>query len=272
MAVPWQWKPKDAPSAGLLYEPGNWGDLIKLAWLLEVVNALGAPHADIETVSCVDPFAGAPDYPLTGGARQRLASLRSSPLAARLGPSVARGRWPSAATLLADMGVPASNLRVFDADPARRAALADAGRFTVMDLADGWDALAAQMPAGPGGLLVLDPYDFMSDWRQHLARLAAAARRAAVLAYVYNRAARGEAHAQEYRAFRNALEEHLAGAPRLLGRVAADAFLPRAHHEMLLLPGPALSAPAVLDALAERLTAVTCRLAAVIEQSGLVER
>ena len=62
MAEGWSWRDRD-PSrhAGLRYEPGNWGDALKGEWALIAVEALLARGA----VRVLDPFAGAPRYPLS---------------------------------------------------------------------------------------------------------------------------------------------------------------------------------------------------------------
>ena len=72
-------------------------------------------------------------------------------------------------------------------------------------------------------------------------------------------APRGAGHLEQYGSLRRGLAQRLSPAQRLLvGRVPADAVLPRAHHEVLLV-GPAELTEALtpsLRASAEALTAV----------------
>jgi hypothetical protein len=268
MSRTWRWKPKDAASGGLLYEPGNWGDLIKCAWLMEVLDRL---REGLGTFTCLDPFAGAPEYPLTPATRRRLDLLGGSALARHLLPFVAAGRWPSAAALASAWGLAPRHLRVFDADGDRRSALAADPRFTLLDLRDGWDAAGDRDDAGAAHLLFLDPYDFLAEWRRRLPPILEHADHHPVLTYVYNRSARGGAHAEEYRAFRAELARGWGQRPRLCGRVAADGFLPLAHHEMLLLAGSTVAERLGWTGLVAGLSAITDTVADAVERSGRVD-
>ncbi|MBN2711082.1 MAG: hypothetical protein JXR97_01410, partial [Planctomycetes bacterium] len=58
----WGWKPKDAESTRLLYEPGNWGDILKAGWV-DIATAYIAKNAG--PFRYLDLFAGARTYPVT---------------------------------------------------------------------------------------------------------------------------------------------------------------------------------------------------------------
>jgi hypothetical protein len=157
-------------------------------------------------------------------------------------------------------------VRVFDLDPGRRARLEADPRLTVLPGEDGWAVAEAHAP-GPAGLLLLDPYDLLAEWPERLPAVLALAERTTVLLYLYNRAARGEKHFRRYRDFRNRLAQRRT-APRCLGRVPADGFLPRAHHELLLLPGPRLAASPRWRPLREELESVTAAVEAAVLAEG----
>lgn len=145
----WGWKAKDGAVGGLLYEPGNWGDLLKHTWMLHTLDALRETGGG--AVRCTDPFAGAPEYPLGLAVRARFQLVSDTRLMTALDPYLSRGVWPGSAMLLADACAGTSPravppVRVFDQDDARRAALAATGRFTPLSLQCGYDALD---PTGP---------------------------------------------------------------------------------------------------------------------------
>ncbi len=269
MTPSWSWKPKDADSANLLYEPGNWGDLLKGAW---VVEAAGWLLAQFTRLACqyVDPFAGAPAYPLTAGTRARLAAVGPGRLAEVAEDFIEKGIWPSAAALVAAVSAEKAEIRVFDNDPERRQSLAECPNFTVLDGEDGWEIATRRAP-GERGLVLIDPYDFLKEWQTRLEGVLALAEKTSVLVYIYNRSARGREEFRQYRDFRNALDSQRGEKPKLLGRVAADSFLPAAHHEMLFLPGPACYEHDESDSLIEALAAVTVKLDRVIRAGGVVE-
>ncbi|MFW5857364.1 MAG: hypothetical protein ACOCX4_05750 [Planctomycetota bacterium] len=241
MAEHWSWKPADASAPGLLYEPGNWGDLLKGLWVVAIVRQLLAvPNAADAAFVLVDPFAGAHDYPLTPGARRRLGELGNAPGADRLRTATADGRWPSAALLAADAaeaGGRAVRGRVFDAHAERAASFDGDPRFERIAARDGYAAAVAHAPP-PNGLLLIDPYDFLGEWAEQIDTILRAARTTSVLLYLYNRSARGAKYLRAYRDFRNALERGRGEAPYCIGRTPADGFLPSAHHEIVFLPGP----------------------------------
>lgn len=121
----WQWKEKDGSTGGLLYEPGNWGDILKGEWLLRVLEILfpqgraalwqgltqparegGAGAGDAgrgDPALYLDPFAGMPEYPVSRACQERIAGLeRGLRLPAAVSAYVERGRWPGACALAAN--------------------------------------------------------------------------------------------------------------------------------------------------------------------------
>ncbi|MDR3210462.1 MAG: hypothetical protein LBU79_00910 [Planctomycetota bacterium] len=240
----WTWKERDGGSGRLLYEPGNWGDLLKNLWVFLVLQWLLEVRPGQDT-SYSDPFAGAPAYPLTRNTVKRLAGtgIGKQPVFAAF---FERGLWPSAASLARCLtrGV----CQVYDQEAGRRDEWRSQAGFSLVEVADGWEWLA-QTPTGKGFWLV-DPYDFLAVWEEWLPSLLTLAKHATVQLYVYNRSAGGGAQLANYRRFRAALEEGRDGLGYLRGRLASDAFLPRAHHEVFLLP-----APGVVEAAADRVLA-----------------
>jgi hypothetical protein len=227
----WQWKNKDGGKPGLLYESGNWGDILKLLWVIECIKW---KRERVGHVTYCDPFAGDVHYPLGRRTRYRLECTFPEGLDPLIRRFVDAGRWPSAASVaLALVGDAAE---VWDADPARRGNWREAPGVTVLDGQDGRELLPAG-PSGPGTIWLLDPYDFMAEWRKWLPTVMEKARSTTVLLYLYNRSGGSEARFSQYRAFRGALEDARGVLPKRVGRVAADAFLPRSHHEMIFLPG-----------------------------------
>lgn len=229
--TPWNWKSKDGNKGGLLYESGNWGDLLKLLWLTAIARWKGLRGQ----VDYFDPFAGDVDYPLGRKTGFRFSRAGTAGLDYIRRPFVDRGRWPSSASAMACLGL--GGLEVFDADPDRRGNWARADAVRVLDADSGWTLLREREPE-PSGLWLLDPYDFLAEWRDVLPTVVKKANGVSVLLYIYNRSARREEAFRDYRMFRNALDDLRGDAPKCLGRVAADGFLPRSHHEMLFLPGP----------------------------------
>ncbi len=268
----WKWREKNGAEAGLLYEPGNWGDLLKDAWVLAAARWLLAAR---DGVQYFDPFAGAPTYPLGKHAAARTASAGGD-LAATVAPYLQRLEWPSAAMLVATVldGHAHDRLTVFDADAKRYGQWLERGRFQVCKGSDGYQALR-DLAAGDepqGRLILVDPYDFLADWRAEFDAVLEASERNTVLLYLYNRSARGPEQLREYRDFRNALEDARAHLSGLLGRVPADAFLPRAHHEMLFLPGPHVREHADFERLMRTLAEEARRVAAAVRRGETVER
>lgn len=230
MAKEWNWKNKDGSNPGLLYESGNWGDFLKLLWVKTVID-WKSRHSN--PINYFDPFAGEIHYPLTPKARHRLRMCANDGFDFIRQNFIAENLWPSAASgarLLAG-----GKMEIWDADPARRENWRNIPGITVPDSDSGW-TLLQNHPADPNAVRLIDPYDFLAEWREYLPLILEKSRDATLLLYLYNRSARNESHFKNYRDFKNALEDANGRRPKLLGRIAADAFLPRSHHEMLFLP------------------------------------
>jgi hypothetical protein len=231
----WRWKDKDRAATEklrLLYEPGSWGDLLKSAAAVEVARALLVARRPLRVL---DPFAGAPTYPLVEPARARLERLPGSALALALAPFAARSELASTGRLVLALGEPfgrgAVQLATFDRDGSRRIAWEALDGATWLDVASGWDALARE-----ADLAIVDPYDLVAEWRERLGELASAAERADVLAYLYNRSPRGASQFRDYEQMRKALAKARGKAPLAVLRAPSDAVLPRAYHEVIFLP------------------------------------
>lgn len=268
----WSWKEKGGDAPRMLYAPGNWGDLLKAGWVVGAAwwlrRVFGA-----DAFAYRDPFAGAPDYPLAPRTEARAARIGDALVDAAGAPFLARGRWPSAASLVRSIlpDLPSASFAVNDADPERGAAWAARDDVTLLEADDGWAALDAK-PPGAGAFLLVDPYDWLAEWRERLPAVLRAAERWTVLLYLYNRSPRGPERLRAYRDFRNALDDAWRGGPRLLGRVGADAFLPRAYHEMLLLPAPAVADAPEAGDLLDTLDAATRRVTGALDRERDVER
>src|SRR4051794_23276449 len=101
----WRWKVEDPSTTEklrLLYEPGGWGDLLKGACALELARA--SLVAGTRPLRVLDPFAGAPVYPLVPAALKRLDSLAGSALALAQAPFVARKELASTGALVLALG------------------------------------------------------------------------------------------------------------------------------------------------------------------------
>lgn len=266
MADEWTWRVADAAQSRglrLRYEPGNWGDVLKAGWLLTLLRAQLDRHASI---CLADPFAGAPDYPLTEAAAARYQALAAPWLRQVQQPFFAQGRWASTARLALQLGAGAIQVRVFDADRKRREAWQPIEGAALLEVADGYEALVPELLRGCN-LVLVDPYDLDKQWSAFCRRLPPLrAAGCALLLYVYNRSPRGPGHFEEYRSFRRRLAASW-GAEPLVGRVPADTRLARAWHEMLWLQ-PATAADA---SLASALCALTEDLAWQVLRPGVFE-
>ncbi len=245
----WTWKVSDRSAnrdLNLLYEPGNWGDVLKGAWAVAASRGLVRARG-LDTFHYLDPFAGAPAYPLVEAARRRIEGLSSNSFAEVQAPFVARGVLASTGMLVVEnvRALEASvDARVFDADAARLAGWREVPGVRILDATSGEEALEAMgsrsVPRSiPPDLILVDPYDLFDRWSRLLPAALEAARRSAVLLYLYNKAPRGGGRERSYRAFRQALSRGLmegkAAVAAVLGRIPSDAFLPRAWHEVLLM-------------------------------------
>ena len=261
----WQWKGKDGGRGGLLYESGNWGDQLKMLWLAAVLRWKKARGG---VVNYFDPFAGDVHYPLGRKTCFRFEQMRLSALDFIKPMFIDRGLWPSSAS--AARQLVDGRAEVFDADPDRRANWENTTGITVLAGESGWELLERR-PLDSDGLWLLDPYDFIAEWRHVLPLIVAAAKTTSILLYIYNRSARSDEAFREYRAFRNALEDTRGQTPKRLGRVAADAFLPRAHHEMLFLPGAADAGVDSIIMLFDELGECTVRLDEALRRSAVFD-
>ncbi len=263
----WAWKaPDQGDDPVLLYEPGNWGDVLKGSWALLVLRAL-LEDGNARPLRYVDPCAGQPTYPLVNAAARRLERLRGRVFAAAQASFAGAGCLASTGLLVRDgcagAGVECA-LNVFDVD---------ASRLRAWEKLDGVQTL--QITSGEGSLdlvpradfILVDPYDFFDHWGRWLSGAAQAARRSLVLIYLYNKAPRGRGYLEQYQRLRSRLESIVddeVGA--FLGRIASDTVLPRAYHEVVLL-GP----PRRLQPLKEALTAETRELSRIVAEDGAFE-
>lgn len=261
MSGVWNWKPKDGSRGGLLYESGNWGDLLKMLWLEAVLEWKKRSGG---AVNYFDPFAGDAWYPLTPKARFRIeqigqAGLIPDAFAFLREAFLDRGFWPSAASgawaLLRDAR---GAFAIWDRDDGRRGnwrewrkarSRGERAFISIPDASSGWELLQNHAPDADGVWLI-DPYDFLAEWRDVLPLVAEQSRRTTLLLYVYNRSAKNAEAFREYRAARNALDDLRGDLPGRIGRAASDGFLPRAHHEMWFLPcGRDAASPAFAELL-----------------------
>ncbi len=267
MSSDWTWRVADtAVSRGmrLRYEPGNLGDLLKAAWLL----AIARPRCKGRLVYG-DPFAGAPSYALSDGARARWEALPEGPVRALQEPFLARDRLASSASLLlaqvAALGG-SCEARVFDADHERRAAWEAEAHVVPLAVDDGYAALSTP-ELSACQLVLLDPYDLDKRWSHACRALPGLlAGGPDLVLYLYNRSPRGAGHFDEYRAFRRHLAQACGREP-LVGRIPADPRLPRAWHEVLWIPAP----DAPVASLAPALQAWTEALAWRLLRAGVCE-
>lgn len=248
-----------------MYESGNWGDLLKLLWLVAVIGWKNRSGAE---TNYFDPFAGAVRYPAGKKTRFRFEQAGLDELAFIRSPFVEQGYWPSSAA--AARLLFGGRAEVFDADPERREGWAGTEGFVRLEGDSGW-ALLEGKAADPHGVWLIDPYDFLAEWRARLPLVAERAESTSILLYLYNRSARSAECFAEYRAFRNALEDRWGDAPKRLGRVAADVFLPRSHHEMLFLPSRADAAAAGFGELLRELGRLSVKLNAAMERAAVFD-
>ncbi len=160
-----------------------------------------------------DPFCGQPTYPITQATRQRVEASPARRYAQHLGCS--------SATLV-----------------AREAARL--GLSLESHCSDRESALQLR----PCDLLLFDPYDFFERWPEWNDLLLEASQHRDVVVYLYNKSPRGASQFRQYQS----LKQRWQGRPLLMGRVPADAVLPRAWHEVWLV-GPSATQPALRQAL-----------------------
>lgn len=264
-AEEWNWKNKDGSKPGLLYESGNWGDILKLLWLIEILRWKRSRGV---LVNYFDPFAGDVRYPLGKRTRYRLECTFPHGVDPAASVFVETGWWPSSASVAASLA--GGTVEVWDADPGRRANWLANDSVAVADGADGWELLQTK-PADPEGVWLIDPYDFVAEWRERLPVVLERAQTTTTLLYLYNRSGRGEAQFRLYRAFRNALEDMRGELPKRIGRVAADAFLPQCYHEMIFLPGAADCRDPGCEPLLTRLAEIAGTVNAGLRRVGMCD-
>jgi len=273
----WRWKLEHTQQANLLYEPGNWGDVLKSTWALTVTLSLqrvAVGHA-ARPFRLLDPFAGAPTYPLSRATTARVERIGGELFALQQRPFVDRDRIASTAMLVREVcrsqGI-AVELRVFDADPERRTLWDQLDSVELLVATSGEEVLADAALDGVArgststDLVVVDPYDFFDRWGELLPSVLQLAERTPVLVYLYNKSPRGPGVLKQYRRLQRRLRER--PCPELvgvsIGRLPADPELPRAYHEMLLL------APVrVHERLDAEVRAATLRLARSVVEDGL---
>lgn len=271
----WRWRVADQEAnkrLNLLYEPGNWGDILKGLWAVLAARALARLRPGAR-MSYLDPFAGAPTYPLVEASRRRFEAIPPSLFLELQKPYAARGQMASTALLVRDAWASEGAkclLRVFDADPERIEAWRQTSDVEVVAGPCGEAILetVAQDPAHRPDFLLVDPYDFFVRWKELLPKAAQAAQGSTVLLYLYNKAPRGPGQQRLYADFRASLSTELreARARALLGRVPADATVARAYHEVVLL-----GTAAQISELEEELAAHTRALASAVVESGAFE-
>lgn len=262
----WSWRvasPQENADLGLLYEPGNWGDILKGTWAGIVASRLPAGK-DSEPLAYLDPWCGAPEYPLLEGPAARLEWLGSCSFIELQGNWLEQAKVASTG-LLVRQGLLARGLdvrlEVFDADPARLEKWAAVEGAETLSVSSGEQALQDTA----ADLVLVDPYDYLADWEKTLPLIAGLASSAVVLVYIYNRSPRGGEHTRRYKRFRQELDR--LDCSCLSGRIGSDILLPRAFHEMLLL-GPA----SFLSSIENELGKATRQLACKMSTAGCFEK
>ena len=268
----WRWKvqdPANNPGLDLLYEPGNWGDVIKGAWAILVARTVLSQRSS-KVFRYLDPFSGRPTYPLVDSARERLEALSHCELKTAQEPYRAQGLLGSTALLVRDAALKlgaAVEMHVFDVDPVRSALWSEIPQAIRIDCANGEEAALKWRDFRPLDLVLIDPYDLFDRPSPLVPAGLEAAVESPVLFYLYNRAPRGGGHERSYRSLRDRIDETKPGGVEvLIGRIPSDAILPRAYHEMIFA-GPR---ELVADARPE-LEAVTRSLSRHLGDLGAVE-
>ncbi len=268
----WSWRveePGDSARLGLRYEPGNWGDVLKGVWLVELAAALSTRAG--RTLRYGDPFAGAPTWPAVGRAAERIAAAPGG-FASLQAPYLAAGLVASTGRIAHDAAARGLESLVFEADEVRRDAWRSVPGCRVAGVDDGWRLLEADELADRD-LVLVDPFDLDRTDRYrpalpHLARLSEAG--VPLLLYLFNRSPRGPGNLREYRRLRERLGEALGREPDAVGRVPTDGLLPRAWHEVLLVSARGAAVP-IEAAQVETLRQATETLAWRILRPGCFE-
>ena len=261
----WSWRVGNRArntDLGLLYEPGNFGDILKGTWARIISSGLQLEEGR-ESIVYLDPWCGAPDYPLLENTARRLEWIGRCPFIDSQRGWLEQGKVASTGTLVRETFIErglAVELRVFDSDPQRLARWSEVPGAEALRLSSGEEALRD----ADVDLVLVDPYDFLATWKETLPALLSLAQASTVLVYIYNRAPRGGEPVRNYDRFRRELDE--TGSGYVIGRVASDIVLPRAFHEMLLLAPEGVTAP-----LEEELGRATRQLACKMSTTGCFE-
>ena len=262
----WSWRvaaAEENAGLGLLYEPGNWGDILKGTWA-RIVTSLLPLEASQQRVTCIDPWCGAPDYPLLETTARRLDELGSCRFIDSQRDWLEKGRLASTGSLIRQGLLERElqvDLRVFDSDPDRLDRWSAVPGAKALSISSGEEALKES----EAELVLVDPYDFLASWEETLPLLGELAKSSTVLVYIYNRAPRGGQHTRDYNRFRDQLEQ--LGSSYAAGRIGSDIVLPRAFHEMILL-----APPGVTGLLEDELARATRQLACKMSTAGCFER
>ncbi|MBS2038026.1 hypothetical protein JST97_23780 [bacterium] len=203
------WAWKDPEKGALLrYEPGNWGDILKGEWLCCWLECFGG-----QSLRYQDPFCGWQEYPVTEPTRARVLGSPARRYSEHLGYSSASLVQRHAQKL----GI------------SVEATLSDRESPLQLVCCD---------------LLLFDPYDFFERWPEWNDLVLQAACQRDVIVYLYNKSPRGVSQFRQYQSLR----ERWKGRHLQVGRVAADALLPRAWHEVWLA-GPSPASPRLVQKL-----------------------
>ncbi len=228
----WSWKDKDREindQLNLLYEPGNWGDLLKHLWAFELSRSI--LKSGLESIRLFDPFSGAESYPLTSATADRVAALPET-LAHTLKP-LCRERFPSTGSVFAGQFVSLDfACLICEQDQARRSTWTDLATFVEGTPIDRLKTYLKPNSGFSPNLVLWDPYDFFEQWSHAIPFLLQVARRADVLIYFLNKSPQAVGKLKNYQAMKARLDQKL-----LIGRVPADSLLPRSYHELWLM-GP----------------------------------
>ncbi len=263
----WEWRDRASGESGLRYEPGNWGDLLKTAWVLRIFDLVDDARRARGEVAFryLDPCAGAPSYPLSDRARERFEHEIPQPLRVVQESFLASGCLASTARCVLEHARSrgtAVSLAVFDSDPDKRDRWLAVPEARVIEPTSAAVAIATHS----ADLVVVDPYDLFDRWGEWLPSILAAARAAPVVVYFLNKSPRSAGHFDQYQRLRGALAARSRDIAVLLGRIAADAILPRSFHELALV-GPRR----FVENAREGLSSVTRELSRVVTDLGAFE-
>lgn len=250
---PWTWKGKDGSSGKLLYEPGNWGDILKNLWLTILLSWMREDSSSpLEGYN--DFFAGAPHYPLAEKTGRRFTRIAFPEFDCIKEPYINKRQWPSSAStvkLLCD-----ATIKLYEKDPVRLEQWQSVPGVDFFHVDSGWEALSGVTPK-TADINMVDPYDILAEWREIFPCFEGRFGKTTLLIYLYNKSALYREAFDNYRAFRNAVEDATGGLASCFGRIGSDPFLPRAHHEMWLLPERGLAESKEFMLLTERLAEKT---------------